>query len=475
MGIFALIYVIVLLLILHKSKNFRGLFINLTIYLCVLDIVFDRGVFVLGNLIISCASITRLILLILAVRILIRCNRINCRYLVLSFAFIGVIILGFSYEVISPYEENVISDITFWDAYAMGKAIPSKLEYDVGNGIKQTMAVISYVLMAYVIKIFLFKDELYRIVIKIYKYSRILIYYGVLEFLIRNLLGLPNVPSELMSFFLGDERLNYATIGYRGSFFMTMGFQAEPSQFTQELFIIAVVGLVVIAAHKFDDTVYSEYPRTIKFDYACIFIMMVLSGSLSSIWYILIILILAIKSGRYKKTFYHFTVRFYKKIAIVMGMILLLVIPLMMKAEILKADELYLYERLNTTIDVIGYFLTPNGIEKLSFFDSSVSRFISIYEVGRYALDRPLLGLGIGSVIAHDSTISMLANFGIVGFCLFFLLLITSVKTGIKYDNAFAFVFAVVSFLPMGSATLFGYQIFTFIIIESTCLYVTKT
>ena len=467
MTIFSGIYLIVLLRIIFKSKTVKTLYVNILVFTCVLDIVFDRGTFIIGSHLINCASVTRLFLLMLSVYILYASKKINTNYTLLCVALGAILLGGISYEVLVPYDREGIFDITEWDGYVQGTIQPGRLEYFFSEGIKYLSSVFMMLLSLYVIKFYLTGEQLLRVVKSIYTGGKILIYYGVAEFVTRNILQMPEVPHMMMRALLGDLPSNYySTPGLRGSFYMLLGFQAEPSQFVQQIFFVAVIGIILIKIYLQNNGMLEIPVRSIKIELCICMILMLLSGGFSPIWYMLIILLLMYYLFVKNKFSFSCKLNIKRGIAIIGATIGGAII-----VYSVFDDTSYLNARLQQTLEVLDYLLSPTGLAAVSFYDSSLARLVSVFDVASYCFDRPLIGFGIGAITAHDSTFTMLADFGILGMLFWYKIVTCPVEKHVFYDYKFILIMILLSGLLVGSGRIFAFHIFAVVIFEATKLY----
>lgn len=467
MTIFSGIYLIILLRIICESKTVKTLYVNILVFTCILDIVFDRGTFIIGSHFINCASVTRLVLLILSVYILYVSKKVNTNYTLLCVALGAILFSGISYEVLVPYDREGIFDITEWDGYVQGTIQPGRLEYFFSEGIKHLASVFMMLLSLYVVKFYLTREQLLEAVKNIYTGGRILIYYGVTEFVIRNILQMPELPHTMMRALLGDLPSNYySTPGLRGSFYMLLGFQAEPSQFVQQIFFVAVIGIILIKIYLNNNGTVEIPVRSIKVELCICMILMLLSGGFSAVWYVFVILVLM----------YYLFVKnkfsFSRKINIKKGIVAIgAIVGVLIIAYSVFDDTSYLNARLQQTMEVLDYLLSPTGLAAISFYDSSLARLVSVFDVASYCSDRPLIGFGIGAITAHDSTFTMLADFGILGILFWYKIVTCPVEKDVLYDYKFILIMILLSGLVVGSGRIFAFRIFAVVIFEATKLY----
>ena len=95
---------------------------------------------------------------------------------------------------------------------------------------------------------------------------------------------------------------------------------------------------------------------------------------------------------------------------------------------------------------------------------SNVARLVSIVETFKDFLNRPVFGLGIGVQMAHDMTVSMLSDFGILGVILW----VKMAMCGGIYDKFFILVGIFLAGLPVGYSNGIAYYISFIILIELT-------
>lgn len=78
-------------------------------------------------------------------------------------------------------------------------------------------------------------------------------------------------------------------------------------------------------------------------------------------------------------------------------------------------NNIYYYERLVKFFNSFAIIAVGKWKSTFSWLDSGQIRLISIFETIRIIIDRPLLGIGLGTNSSHSSLLMTVASIGIVG------------------------------------------------------------
>ena len=454
--------IIILILIFLKTKNTEELYIYILAYSCIVDIVFDRAAFTFGSVEVNCGLIIRFCLIVIGI-----CYLNKKKWVKYSEAQVwGILLLislflGMVYGLIVPYDGSVVED---WDDYIVGKEYPHHKEFNLYESVKIYFSIIIYILNAYIIKYFLTKNVFVNLMRKIFKGCLILVCFGYIELFFKKILLYPNVILDFIDFAFGDVSTSYNSAGVeKNGVYLLQGFQAEPSQFVLHLFTIALLGIII------NEITYKDINKIDKFaliNVCLIFLLMLLSGGFSALLCCGLIILFGIAiHGRW----YNMSFKSFLKSCLALFIVALIGTGVIY--NLLNDAESYWGERIRLTLTVIEYMFTPGGLAMLNYADSSLARFISIVQVFENFLDRPLLGLGVGYLFAHDSLVSFLADFGVVGTFLWYKFIICKDQYNNKYDMVFFVLYFLVAGLPEGDARSYAGRVYVFLLFESTKFY----
>lgn len=139
-------------------------------------------------------------------------------------------------------------------------------------------------------------------------------------------------------------------------------------------------------------------------------------------------------------------------------------------------DSPYLMYYIDRSIDAYSVFLDLlNGGNPLLTLDegmaSSIARLSSIVLVASDALNRPLLGLGLGLEFAQDNTATMFADIGLVGIVLWMTFMTYRVRKNVRYDNMALVILILLYGVFSGYSTVYM-EYYVPLFVEMTRLYV---
>lgn len=317
--------------------------------------------------------------------------------------FLFFILMGTIYEVLFPVDFPIINNYDQWDAYAYGKTNKEAISIDIKKQIQFYYTLINYLINVFIIKSIFTKTELIYIGRKISKVFKGIVILGMGEFVLKNILSMPETYFIIKGYILGKSNNAVQEPTMRGALYSLEGITSEPSHFILTLFFFCVVGCML---YKYEDKLHACFGIK-KYILGSVFLM-VLSGGFSAFWYIfmLTLVFLVLKYELYKMD-WHMATRYIKYIVV------LVFVGAVVLYTLLSTVPGYEY-RLNSAIQVVEY-LTSNRVVMPEQLDSSLPRLMSCYDVFMDFLERPLLGLGMGIQSAHDSFATMLSFFGCLG------------------------------------------------------------
>lgn len=465
---FALIVVFVVILIFLLSRTKRAVYFNLLIFYCFLDISFLQGVFIFGladsNL--SFARVVGIVFSFYAIYYAWATHiRIHSGIMLFGVLFLFLASIGTIYEILDPYTGEILVDGD-WDSFVAGQAVMSKPILLVNDVIKAYVKLGLFVFNVFVFKTIVRDKDLIRILHVILRLSYLVVAFGFVEYIMKNVLEMPFDLYYGLDFFFGGQDSAKAVIPYiRGDSYNLVGFTRESSHFVVSLYCFSGMYLL-----------YQKIRRTYlgkgvfilavsRLYFPAIVALMILSGGATAILalFILGVLYIALRFNLYRMA--------GKSIALsLFGLLFLLYSGYLALDYVSQDPSSYFGQRVNLTMNVLetlmsGTFMMPAGIA----YDSSFPRFLSIIETFRNYVDRPLVGLGMSVQIAHDTTVVLLSDVGLLG-VLAWIVFVTRSAARSKYDYVFFSIYIFLMGIPSGVGNPL-IQFYFVVWIEATRLY----
>lgn len=469
MGIFLFILIIIAVrILLNNNNNLKKKYLQLISLLVIIQILNING----RIAIFSYQFLISIIVFLYTIYLIYKENIIFNRYLIFfAMAFLFSVFIGVFQEIVYPYEGLIINyeETSGWTEYLLGSVKKETLSISYKDVFALYFRVFMYTLEVCVIKTICNKYDLLYIVNNILKYTRIVIYYGFVEYILKNILENPNITQNFLLFMFNGK----GQLSIRGEEYGLVGFTAEPSHLIIFLFMVAVINILVrkIIIYKSN---YKKYLKYNKYDIFLILLLMILSGGFSALWYMCILILLYAILKIEKR---EINIRLIIKIF--MTLIILLVIGTILINVMYLSNE-YISKRIDVVFDAIAFIngnLNNSDIFNLIYYGgfdggnlSTLARFLSIHDVFMDFCNRPLLGLGLGMQVAHGNLAMLFCDFGLVGVYFLIKLSFFKIDKSVKYDKIFLFIFLVLANLPMGLRGI-GFELYIFCIIEMTKIY----
>lgn len=382
------------------------------------------------------------------------------------------IMAGVFVALVYPYTEPIIPPLPdySWDLYTIGECTKIVAPLEIGNALRLYLGVVMFLGVVATVKLICDDDDLLNVLRKVIVYSQPLAYYGIFEFVEKNILGNLTLTYDINEIIFGVGESTFTHAFTKGSdLYVLQGVTKEASHFILSMFVIALSILIwnKIQAVRFNKSGISVYHVYLLL----LIILMILSGGFSAWWclFILFLIYFSLRYDIYKKTLREsipYIIVTLMVVLSVIGGILFFFGEEMEYAIVRTEDVLYTINVLATS----GTLAAIGAEGELSTF----SRLTSIFDVTSSFVDRPMLGLGIGFQFALAALPTMLSDLGIVGIILWFRVLLVSGR-GLqqKYDLMFLSLFVVVWGVFFGAATLYV-ELYTMVLFECTRLYATQ-
>ena len=471
MPIFSLIIAGILIYIAVFSKGtIISKFYKIFTIDCVVRLFFLQGYFIkIGNREISTAAdVCDWVLLLYAIMILFDSRKLlNNKVVIAGLCFFAMSVISIFCELLFPYDGLLLpkQNLTYnWDFYIFGKCsmiqyYPSVIDYAYHfRHLLIFLIIVTAFKMVFNISYFL---RAYMNVIRLAKYG---IYYGWLEFFLKNIVNAPTITYDFAAIMFGVDEEAVAKAFSKGVFYALQGFTREPSHFN--VFIFSVVMLMILGffiKENLKDSMHINLPYS-KLTIISGILLLLMTGGFSAVWFIFI---LPLGTAMLMRRRISITSILKYRGVILSGICCCVVFLCMI------ANNDYFTTRLQNAFHVLSFISNPSGstaglVQACKGDGSTVSRFISIYEGINIFMHRPLLGLGYKIQDFHDNTITYLVNMGLIGYCFFWRFLVSAIKS-VKYDKLYLGVVFIIGGLPI-IMSAYGLCVYWLLFIEGSMI-----
>lgn len=294
---------------------------------------------------------------------------------------------------INTYNKAVLAPGTSVDLWVLGKASKSYILFGANNilyAFKLIMACL-IVNMSFDLE----KDKINNILDKVTFFSKIYLVYGVIEFLIKNILK-SSILYDLQNILFGVIGATQVNIRLRGGLVSLQGLTKEPSLYAAQLFIILIL-------------LYRNKKEVNKKWIILTIVLMIFSMSFSTIVLLLdaIFLFILFEYKNNKKV---------KKIFVAIMLLTIIIVVIIVNWE--RLIQSYYIKRLLGTLEIFTDILNGNTVYSNDI--SSNSRIKSTLDAWSYIKDRPLFGVGVGTVSSLSSLLEFVAEVGFIGIIIWF-------------------------------------------------------
>jgi len=376
-----------------NCKSIDKIYIKLlTLTICVETFVNVGYFFRIGNYDVLYSEGVIGIIGILSIIIIVK-RPINTKMFILGMMLICSVIISSITLLGWPADYEVITyGMSWYDYFYNNMSYP---EFTLQT-IKMAFRIVLYVIIATATVSTMKVEYLKRIVKSFITCGSIIIYYSLLEFIIKNILK-SNVLNNFIYWFFGVGDSTLINLLERGSIYSLQGFMREPSHLAASMFLF---GLTVVFSHQQQKTTWKLL--------LCTFGVMLLSRSFAGVLYILAIYTMYAIVNNKKVIFSCFA---------------LCIVPIILWSSYFE----YYSDRI---INVMGFI----NSKEASIAVSEHIRLLSAFENLKAFIYRPLFGIGIGTSYAYAFFPSLLSNMGLIG-CLSWLIFMFKGIGKIRLEN----------------------------------------
>jgi len=404
-------------IILNRKFNFLILYKNLFLIYLAVSVMINVGYAIkLGNTIIAYNTVLSSVLMIVSLFLILQ-GRFNRKILITGILFWVLILVGLVAFSLFPYTGGMIQNIVEWDSYIRGDGyltysphLPSELFHFL-------LAAFRFPIILSVGANVFNGEDIKKFVYRIYHLAPIVVAYGIFEVIAKKIFH-----SEITTIFI-NMLFGNAGIVYDAD--RLTGFTKETSQYAVVLFVFC---MLTIICFRFG---YFKKERVFWKNLLLLFCLMIVSGSLSA-YYLLIISLLCVL----------ITCNASNKIVIVVLCVLCGFIILLIGLPESVIERL---GRVTSVFDAIFSKYTYQ-----SYATSEGARLVSIYQMIKCCIARPICGVGLAVTDAHSTFFALLGNLGIVGVFFYYRIWYSFAKVKTAENKKFFFLIIASTFLVGG-------------------------
>lgn len=417
----------------------------------------------------SLRKLTGMFCAIYSLYVLIKLKRYHSPIIIVGIFFLSSVVLGICIELAIPYEGEImpVGPDYSWDLYAIGTCSRVKETLQIVQASRLFGALVMFSIITIAIKEICTKEDLLKLVKNLLCVSQFVVYFGVFEFVMKNIIGDLTITFDIVGVLFGERDASFKEAFKKGGDFYTLqGIAPEPSLYIVSLFFISIL---LIFFYEHEKKYFSRKKKILLIAYFMMLnLLMYFAGGFTYVWCLLILILYMI----------NIKTKFYRKSLLKKFQLFAIVTVLMIAVAsfIGMLDNPYLAYYVNRSMDAYDVFLDLlNGGNPLLTLDegmaSSIARLSSIVLVASDALNRPLFGLGLGLEFAHDNTATMFADIGLVGIVLWMIFMNYRVRKNVRYDNMAIVILILLYGVFSGYSTVYM-EYYVPLFVEMTRLYV---
>lgn len=404
-GIILCLYII---WIFYKTKNNKNRFLYLfSVSLFLYTNITIGYVIKVGNQTIAGYFFSTLICAFCAIILL---KKVKKR--VFYFVSIFLILLVISFVVIPLMNYTVVGE-NGWDYYLFGADNLTILKLN-GSHVKEFIKAVAFVLILQVCYKEFGKKEWKRVIDSVLKGSKVVLAYGVIEFIAVYFFRVYNLYSLILQPIFGLKDSTYAVSVARGTGHQLQGLFTEPSAYATGLFFLILMFITQYQMNRTEGK--GDRKKTYLGISICLFLM-VLSMSFSAVLYLFVLFCWAIV--------YFYINSPQMRIWIISFAAIIFIVIVGSIVWLLNSDT-YQGERLLAALTILKKVFVSSDLNRLWFQignsardGSSISRIGSSIGILKMEFSQnPIIGLGVGTANSHALVPNMLTDLGLLGFAM---------------------------------------------------------
>ena len=457
--------IIILIWRLRITKNFKDVFIEIFTVTAFVELTIERGYFIqIGTHQIAYRTICETLLFLISIamitsgQIKVKKNLAKIFLYVLLSISIGILLL-----IAFPSKATGGTMNVSWDMILVAGYERQPIVFN--SGMSLELIQLSMYLVISLCAYSLLNVSDWNVILRnVVHASRIIVYIGILEFLL-NLINGSSLFYNTVDSILGTSMATMTSITYRGSRFSLCGLTKEASHY---VFILSIIFILNLSYHKFIESI-GKKDKKYFFIQTTIIMLLILAMSFSAYYFIawLFLLLAAVRIEKRGQSSIKFIIISF---ATLLGIVIIInMLPSI--ANILGINS-FLGRRIYSAIEEITHISNGTWLSASTALEwSNRVRIGSTYETFKLLLYRPIFGLGFASTSAHSAFAMLVSGLGIVGtwFYLRFMMFGKQIKL-CNYNNT-VFNSCVIVYLIMNIFNSLGlrpfYEIWTILLFMS--------
>ena len=411
--VFSIIYIATFIGILYTTKNIQKIYLFNFMILLLLEIYYTQGFFIKLNTVeVSIVTVHLVIMSCLALLYLLKKREIFRRKLIIKILLLLVLpLITLFVEILHPYGGLVmpVIDGVNWDSYALGRSFLSRYDLSEAEMVRfvvQYIKLLCYAVILYVTKSILNTKNIIICINFIVRISYFLVGYGYFEYLLKNMLSIPEIAfciTELL-FGVGNSTFGWEnTTMLSDSSWRLQGMSQEPAHYVWGLMICCIFLLLY---KKSGLECCNKKTNSIVLVLAII--LMPMTGGMSSV----------VALGT---VFLVFCVLFIKNYKLLIKTLFGIFALTSIFVGYFFTEESVFLERLDSVFYAAKVLYSNPNLLLVGMDGSAVARFTSIFTSISIWLDNFLFGLSISAVPAHDITATLLVKYGTCGVVIWYM------------------------------------------------------
>ena len=408
---FSIFLIGILIYGLFRQKNLQRYFEFLVIVSisCMLNI--HMGYFLkLGNSTLSYSSMLVYLTAAVGVVVLLQLRKVPVKLTKTVVVFLAVLVCNYALFTFHMYQKPVIADN--WTDYVLGK--------DVYSYLTPSSLQIGYYLMFTCVGIILIcakkiftEKQFIKTLQTVLNISKLSIILGYVELIAKNLFH-SLVTVKLCIGVFGTSGAQQDWLSDRGNLYTIQGATKEASMYTTVIFYIAILFLLEMVINK------KAKKKDAVWLFLCILILC-LNPAMSTVLYLAILFVVVVSSGMINVRILRWNNK--KFVFSLLALVLVAVcgaVYLIQSYNTLLSSDIYMIQRLGRAVQQL--LTIVEGGQNL-VYSSEAIRFSGIIYDLKLWLQRPIFGLGLGTVLCNSGIVTFLCNAGLSGVICWFLVL----------------------------------------------------
>ena len=200
----------------------------------------------------SLRKLTGMFCAIYSFYVLIKLRKFNSPIIIVAIFFLLSVALGICIELAIPYDGEIMPSDPYhtWDLYTLGACSRVKDTLQMVQAARLFGALVMFSVIAIAIKEICTKEDLLKLVKQLLYVSQFAVYFGVFEFIMKNIIGDLTITFDIVSILFGEKNSSFKEAFTKGSDFYTLqGITPEPSGYITFLYFISVL-LIFFYEHE---------------------------------------------------------------------------------------------------------------------------------------------------------------------------------------------------------------------------------